>query len=117
MDRDPERALLVFRNMMKRVIAMPGRLMCDGHDRNLFENFATVAERLGVYTAHEYARIIGHLVSTWNVATRSVSGKAAAAQDFLCVRAERLAALADAVAEHVLKQPPVRFSWLHGRME
>ena len=115
MDRDPERAVLVFRQMMRRIIAMPGRLMYDGKDPDLFEHFATVAQRLGVYTAHDYAQILGHLVETWQIAGRSVSGKAAAAQEFLCVQAERLGSLADAVMENVLKQPPTRFSWIHGR--
>ena len=31
-DRDPEEALLAYRSMLKRLIAMPGGLMSDGRD-------------------------------------------------------------------------------------
>lgn len=115
LDLDPQRGILVFRQMMKRIIAMPGRLMYDGKDPDLFEHFATVAQRIGVYTARDYAQILGHLVATWRIAERSVSGKAAAAQEFLCAQGERLASFADAVTEHALRQPRTPFSWIHGR--
>ena len=95
---------------------MPGKLMNDGKDPDLFEHFATVAQRMEVYTAREYAKIIAHLVKTWKIAERSLSGKAAAAQEFLCVQAERLDSIADSVAEDVAKRPPTRFSWIHDRM-
>jgi acyl-[acyl-carrier-protein] desaturase len=115
MDRDPERAILVFRQMLRRIIAMPGRLMHDGSDPDLFEHFAAVAQRLGVYTAFDYASIVRHLVSTWRLAERSVSGKAAAAQAYLCAQAERLESLADQITDAAARQPPIRFSWIHGR--
>jgi acyl-[acyl-carrier-protein] desaturase len=114
--RDPERAILIFRKMMKRIITMPGKLMHDGQDAELFDHYATVAQRLGVYTAHDYAGIVGHLVKTWGIADIAVSGKAAAAQEFLCVQAERLGSLADTVMQNVLGQPPVPFRWLHERV-
>lgn len=115
MDRDPERGILIFRQMLRRIISMPGRLMDDGSGPDLFDRFATVAQRLNVYTAFDYASIVRHLVATWKVADRSVSGKAAAAQDFLCAQAERLESLAGHVTEEAAKQPPSRFSWIHGR--
>jgi acyl-[acyl-carrier-protein] desaturase len=81
----------------------------------LFEHFASVAQRLKVYTAFDYASIVRHLVATWKVPTRSVSGKAAAAQEFLCRQAERLESLADYVGAEAAKQPPTKFSWIHDR--
>ena len=75
--------------MLRTVIAMPGKLMYDGKDPDLFDHFAVIAQRTGVYTIHDYADIIDHLVKTWNVAGRSVSGKAAKAQDYICRQAER----------------------------
>ncbi len=115
MDRDPETGVLIFRDMMRRIIAMPGRLMNDGHDPDLFDHFATVAQRLDVYTVYDYAGIIRHLVSTWKVASRPLSGKAAKAQEFLCVQAERLESLAEQMAEDNAKRPPVKFSWIYNR--
>lgn len=114
-DEDAEGAVLVFREMMRRVIAMPGKLMFDGKDPDLFEHFAAVAQRLGVYTVYDYAQIIRHLVHAWHIGARSVSDEAAKAQEFLCVQAERLESFADAVAEDMARRPPVPFSWIHDR--
>lgn len=115
MDRDPERAILVFRQLLRRIIAMPGRLMDDGSGPDLFDRFAAVAQRLSVYTAHDYAGIVRHLVATWKIADRSVSGKAAQAQTYLCAQAERMESLADHVTELAASEPPTRFSWIYNR--
>ena len=115
MQRDPEGGVLTFKDLMRRIIAMPGRLMNDGKDPDLFEHFAAVAQRIGVYTAHDYAQILGHLVKTWEFGSKTLSGAAAAAQDFLCQQAEKLGSMADAITEKAAKQPPVQFSWIHDR--
>ena len=114
-ERDPERALLIFRTMLRTIIAMPGKLMDDGQDPDLFDHFANVAQRMKVYTVHDYTSIVRHLVSTWKIETISVSGKAALAQDWLCRHAERLDSIAESVIENASRQPPTRFSWIHGR--
>jgi len=116
MQRDPDRALLIFRDLMRRVIAMPGRNMTDGKDPNLFDRFATVAQRLGVYTALDYAEILEHLVDTWEVAKLPVSGPAAEAQEFLCVLGGRLEKLAEAVIKKNARQLPTPVSWIHDRV-
>jgi acyl-[acyl-carrier-protein] desaturase len=115
MQRDPERSMLIFKDMMRRIISMPGRLMTDGKDPDLFEHFASVAQRLGVYTAHDYAAILKHLVETWSVASLALSGAAAKAQEFLCNQAERLDSIADSITAKAASQAPVQFSWIHNR--
>ena len=115
MDADPERGVMIFRQMLRRIIAMPGALMNDGKDLDLFDHFAAVAQRLSVYTVLDYASIIRHLVATWKIETRSLTGRAASAQDFLCVQAERFESLAEAVMETTAKQPPTKFSWIYDR--
>ena len=116
LDRDPEGGILSFRAMLKGNIAMPGSRMFDGKDPNLFDHFATVAQRRGVYTVQTYSEIIGHLVDTWEIATRSVSGKAAKAQEYLCRQAERYRFFADEIAAGLLTQPLHEFSWVTGSM-
>ena len=74
---DPEGGMVAFRNMLRTIIAMPGRLMYDGKDPDLFDHFAVVAQRTNVYTVHDYASIIEHLVTTWEIAKRPVTGPAA----------------------------------------
>jgi acyl-[acyl-carrier-protein] desaturase len=74
-----------------------------------------VTQRLGIYTARDYAEIIGHLNEAWGVAHRSLSGKAAKAQDYLCRQPERSELLAGEIAGRLAERPPVRFSWIHDR--
>ncbi len=114
-NQDPQGGLVTVMSMFRKVIAMPGKLMFDGHDPDLFDHFAAVAQRLGVYTVEDYAQIVEHLVKTWNVAGRSVSGKGAAAQEYLCKHAEKCRTTAAQVAEAAAKQPPVAFKWVFGR--
>ncbi len=116
MNLDPAGGILTFREMMRGLIAMPGRLMFDGKDPDLFDHFAVVAQRLGVYTVHDYASIISHLVETWNIAGRSVCGPAAKAQEYLCRQAQRYASHADEIRDYHLKQPPRQFSWIYDRL-
>jgi len=115
MDQDPEEGILAFRQMLRGVVAMPGRRMYDGKDPDLFDHSAVVSQRAGTYTALSYAHIIGHLVETWGVAKRSVSGKAARAQDYLCQQADRYEFFAEEIAASLAKQPHVAFSWIQGR--
>ncbi len=69
-DRDPEGAVLAFADMMKKGIVMPAHFMDDGwHSQpdanpgqNLFVDYATVADAIGVYTTADYADIVQHLV-------------------------------------------------------
>jgi len=116
MKRDPERGVLVFYDMMRRIIAMPGRNMTDGKDPDLFDHFAQVAQRLEVYTVRDYAEVFQYLVDLWGVAALPLSGRAAAAQEFLCLQPKRLESMADAVSRKIARQPRERFSWIHDRV-
>lgn len=115
LDIDPAGGIRAFARMMARHVTMPGRRMDDGHDPDLFDHFAAVAQRIGVYTAHDYAAIVGHLVTTWRIAERQVQGEAARLQEQLCRGAERYRRLADRLAAGAAGRPPVRFSWIQGR--
>ena len=115
-DQDPAAAVVTCGDMLRRVISMPGRLMFDGKDPDLFDHFAVVAQRLGAYTARDYAAIVRHLVQTWGVAGLSVSGKAARAQEFLCRHADQVESKAEALAGRIAAEPQVAFSWIEDRL-
>ena len=115
LDHDPAGGILAFRSMLSGQIAMPGLLMDDGGEPGLFDRFAIVAQRAQVYTVRDYASIVDHLVTTWNIAGRAVSGLAAQAQDELCRQAERYLRLADRVSATLEKQPKVPFRWIRDR--
>lgn len=113
--QDPERAVVIFRNMMRRIITMPGKQMYDGQDPNLFDHFAAIAQRTSIYTVHDYLGIMRHLIDTWEISKLAVSGQAAKAQDWLCGQVDRLATVAEMVSDEAAKQGPTQFSWIHGR--
>jgi acyl-[acyl-carrier protein] desaturase len=114
-DQDPEGGVIAFGNLLRRIIAMPGRLMFDGKDPDLFDHFAAVAQRLGLYTVQDYASIVRHLSDSWSIATRSLSGKAARAQDFICKHAERVEQQIEKASAYLADTPKVQFSWIHDR--
>uniref|UniRef100_A0A7S3VQQ3 Acyl-[acyl-carrier-protein] desaturase n=1 Tax=Dunaliella tertiolecta TaxID=3047 RepID=A0A7S3VQQ3_DUNTE len=126
--RDPEGAVLAFYDMMKKGIVMPAHLVDDGkHASNnsgasLFMDYATVADSTGVYTTADYADIVDHLVSRWQVADlRFSGGKAEEAQQYLCQHADRVRRLANIQAERRLrdrkrgKARTASFGWVNGR--
>ena len=109
---DPTEAVRAFGTMMKRKIVMPAVLMKDAVEENLYAKYSHIAQRLGVYTARDYADIIDDLVHHWKVPTLTcLSGHAAEAQDFLCGLAVRYRAL----AERVVASEPIPFSWIFGK--
>jgi acyl-[acyl-carrier-protein] desaturase len=95
---DPHGVILAVRAMLAGQIVMPGRLMDGDDEPGLFNRFAAVAQRLRVYTAHDYAAITNHLLTTWRIAECSVDGEAARAQDEVCRWAERQMRMADRLA-------------------
>jgi acyl-[acyl-carrier-protein] desaturase len=115
LEQDPHGGVISIGTLFRRVIAMPGRLMHDGRDADLFDHFSTVAQRIGVYTVNDYADIVRHLLRIWKVASLSLSGKAARAQDFLCSHADRIDAQVAKAADRLAAQPPTRFSWINDR--
>ncbi|KAH7859160.1 hypothetical protein Vadar_032342 [Vaccinium darrowii] len=59
--------------------------MYDGRDNDLFEHFSYVAQRIGVYTAKDYADVLEFLVGKWNVeALTGLSGEGREAQEYVC---------------------------------
>jgi acyl-[acyl-carrier-protein] desaturase len=109
---DPGSAILAFAKMMKSKIAMPAQLMSDGKDQSLFSKFSRLAQKAGVYTATDYASIIGTLVDEWKIqGLGGLSDVAAKAQDYLCGLSDRYRVL----AERVKIAGSEKFSWIYDR--
>jgi len=116
LEQDPDGGMQTIGKMFRRTISMPGRLMFDGKDPDLFDHFSIVAQRIGVYTVRDYAGIVRHLVDKWALADLQVTGKAARMQDYLCRHAERIEMLADEVERRIAAEPRVPFAWIHDRL-
>jgi len=121
LDRDPEGLLAVFSDMMRGQIVMPAELMTDGKDAALYENFSAVAQRLGVYTAIDYAEIIQHLVKRWDLENiTGLKGDAEKDRDYLCKlpgRYKKLATRSMNKAKKITEDevPTMTFNWIYGR--
>ncbi|XVE84420.1 hypothetical protein DITRI_Ditri17bG0012700 [Diplodiscus trichospermus] len=113
---DPDGTVLAFADMMKKKITMPAEFIYDGRDENLFDHFSAVAQRIGVYTAKDYADIVEFLVDRWNV--KELTGLSAAgreAQDYVCRLAPRIRKLEERAQERAKQAPSIPFSWIFDR--
>jgi len=118
--RDPDGLLMVFGDMMRGQIVMPAELMTDGVNADLYTDFSEVAQRLGVYTALDYADILRHLVKRWDLEhLEGLSAEAEKERDYLCKLPERYRKLAERSMNKKKKvneeEPEKSFSWIHGR--
>lgn len=116
--RDPDGLLMEFGDMMRGQIVMPAELMTDGSDPKLYENFSTVAQRLEVYTAIDYAEIIEHLVNHWKLGELTgLSPEAEKEQEYICRLPTRYRKLAERSMnkKKTEEYEPQSFSWIFNR--
>jgi len=118
--RDPDGLIKVFGDMMRGQIVMPAELMTDGKDTQLYNNFSAVAQRLGVYTAIDYANIIEHLIKTWDMENiTGISSESEKEREYLCRLPTRYRKLAERSMNKKKKDDeadvPQSFSWIYDR--
>ncbi|XP_074563258.1 LOW QUALITY PROTEIN: stearoyl-[acyl-carrier-protein] 9-desaturase 1, chloroplastic-like [Curcuma longa] len=119
LELDPDGAMLAIADMMRKKITMPAHLMVDGRDPLLFDHYSAVAQRLGVYTAADYASIVEFLVERWGLEKleAGLSGEGRRARDFVCglpARMMRLQERAEGRAK-AAEAKSVKFSWIFDR--
>ena len=118
--RDPDGLIKVFGDMMRGQIVMPAELMADGKDAQLYDNFSAVAQRLGVYTAIDYANIIEHLIKTWDMENiTGLSSESEKEREYLCRLPTRYRKLAERSMNKKKKDGeedvPKSFGWIYDR--
>lgn len=98
---------------------MPGHLMHDGRDSHIFDHFSTVAQRLGVYTAKDYAGIVEFLVEKWGLEKmEELDGDGRKAQDYICRLGQRIRKLQERAEDKAAKctdTRKVKLSWIFDR--
>ena len=115
-EMDPESAVIAFADVIKQRVGMPARLMSNGTEKDLFDRFAVVAQRAGVYTFRDYAEVLRHLVEYWGVAALSgLMGEAARCQEYLCKLPDQYLAKVDRIRETLFNLPKESFEWVFGR--
>ncbi|CAK9145728.1 unnamed protein product [Ilex paraguariensis] len=111
-------AMLAIADMMRKKITMPAHLMYDGRDPLLFEHFSAVAQRLGVYTAEDYADILEFLIGRWRLEKlEGLTGEGKCAQDFVCRLPPRIRKLQERADERarMLEPRSAKFSWIFNK--
>ncbi|CAM8891917.1 unnamed protein product [Rhodiola kirilowii] len=110
---DPNGTIIALEDMMRKKITMPAHLMFDGKDENLFENYSSVAQRIGVYTAKDYADILEFLVNRWNLEKLTgLSGEGNKALNYVCRLPERIRKLEERAQAKAKEATSVPFTWI-----
>lgn len=114
---DPDYTVLALADMMRKKIIMPAHLMYDGNDSSLFDHFSMVAQRVGIYTAKDYADILEFLVKRWKVADLTgLSSEGRRAQEYLCMLVPRFRRLEERAQSRVAEESKTMpFTWIYGR--
>ncbi|SFI98350.1 acyl-ACP desaturase [Myroides guanonis] len=109
---DPSEMLLAFHYMMKRKIVMPANLIREsgGKMGDAFELFSDSAQRIGVYTAHDYIDIMKKLIDKWQIEKlNNLTDEAEKARDYLIKLPDRMTRIADRM---VIQSEPHIFKWV-----
>ncbi|WOK96617.1 stearoyl-[acyl-carrier-protein] 9-desaturase, chloroplastic [Canna indica] len=113
---DPNGALLAFAGMMKKKITMPAHFMFDGRDERIFQHFSALAQRLGVYTAKDYADILEFLLARWKIGDLTgLSGEGNKAQDFVCSLGPKVRRIEERARARAKEGSTMSFCWIFDR--
>ncbi|MEX6626638.1 acyl-ACP desaturase [Tenacibaculum salmonis] len=83
---DPSEMMLAFQHMMKHKIVMPAYHLRHSFEAkgSLFDDFSTVAQRVGVYTGFDYVDILKKLNEAWEIdKITGLTPEAEKARDYL----------------------------------
>lgn len=109
---DPSEMMLAFHYMMKRKIAMPAHFLRESGDKisTAFEEFSNTAQRIGVYTSHDYIDILEKLIKRWEIDKfTNLTDEAEKARDYLMRLPSRMLRLADRI---VVPENSFEFKWV-----
>ena len=107
---DPSEMMLAFQYMMKQKIVMPAQFLRESGEKisSAFEQFSDSAQRIGVYTAHDYVDIMQKLIDKWEISKISgLTDEAEKARDYLMKLPARMARISDRIVipaeSHIFK--------------
>lgn len=110
---DPSEMMLAFQHMMKHKIVMPALHLRDsfGEKGNMFDQFSTVAQRIGVYTGMDYVDILKKLNTSWEIEKiTGLTAEAEKARDFLVKLPERMYKITERI---VVPDTKYQFKWMN----
>ncbi len=110
---DPSEMMIAFRDMMRHKIVMPALHLRESFaDKGtMFEDFSTVAQRIGVYTGEDYINILRKLNTTWDIENiRGLTEEAEKARDYLLKLPERMERITSRL---VVPDTDFKFKWMN----
>jgi acyl-[acyl-carrier-protein] desaturase len=109
---DPSQMMLAFEYMMKQKIVMPAHFLREMGMQvgELWGHFTDAAQRIEVYTTHDYIDILSGLIKRWKLNEMSgLTFEAEKAQEYLLRLPDRLTRIADRMKT---PQSQHKFSWI-----
>ncbi|MEC4048103.1 acyl-ACP desaturase [Flavobacterium sp. SUN046] len=109
---DPSEMMLAFNYMMKQKITMPAHFLRESGQSisSAFEHFSDSAQKLGVYTAHDYVDIMQKLLVKWDIdKITGLTDEAEKARDYLMKLPARMAKISERL---VLPEENYQFKWV-----
>lgn len=109
---DPSEMMLAFEYMMKKKIAMPAHFLRESGEKmgELFTHFSDAAQRVKVYTSHDYIDIFNALLKEWDIEKiTGLNDKAEKARDYVMAMPNRLQRVTERI---VIPQKQYEFKWL-----
>lgn len=109
---DPSEMMLAFRDMMKYKIVMPALHLRHSHEAKgtLFDDFSSVAQRVGVYTGFDYVDIIKKLNTAWEIdKIMNLTPEAEKARDWLMKLPDRMYRITERI---VIPDTKFEFKWM-----
>lgn len=109
---DPSEMMLAFQHMMKHKIVMPAMHLRESFEAkgSLFDDFSTVAQRIGVYTGFDYVDILKKLNAAWEIDNiTNLTPEAEKARDFLMKLPDRMYRITERI---VVPDTKFNFKWM-----
>ena len=110
---DPSEMMLAFHHMMRHKIVMPALHLREsfGAKGSLFNDFSTVAQRIGVYTGFDYIEILRKLNVAWEIEKiKGLSPEAEKARDYLVKLPDRMFRITERI---IIPETKFQFKWLN----
>ena len=110
---DPSEMMLAFQHMMKHKIVMPAMHLRESFcaKGSMFDQFSTVAQRVGVYTGFDYVDILKKLNTIWEIyKITGLTPEAEKARDWLMKLPERMYRITERI---VVPDTKYNFKWMN----
>ncbi len=109
---DPSEVMVALEDMMRKKIVMPAHYLREsgGAIGNLFSHFSDAAQRIQVYTTHDYIQILEDLLKQWNIETMTgLNDSAEKARDYLMALPQRLQRISERIK---IPEKQYEFKWI-----